>query len=248
MLTNILKIMLDNSIDERNKALYEELRKAGVEIEFSINPQAEVWNVRPIYKYKIESPDNVPNHAAMAHEMLHVKLNLRGFDGVLNIYKYYNERTSLFDLEFIGDFNNTLAHFKMFQSFLDMGFHVDEFLKDTPKKYFLDGIIMQIPLLILAHKAGTAKKCEEALAIIQLYTSLRFFDLYLPYKDQTTNAVLTEPLRDQLREEFPDLIGYLDGFIDEWINADTVNNKGFYDRLDWMLKQLGYPNAVDCQG
>jgi len=170
--------MLQESINEKNKVLYEKLKSAGVEISFEIDPNVTVWYVQQKFSFKIASPNDIPNPAAMAHELFHVALNLKGFWEGFSVYKLFNERNSLFDPESIGILNNSLAHFKMIDDFLQMGFHVDEFLQDTPKQYFLEGIVFQIPKMILKHKTGLADICLETLEIIQLCASLKLFELY----------------------------------------------------------------------
>jgi hypothetical protein len=236
----------NDSLNEKSKELYDKLIAADVEIELSIDADAPTWYVRTKRSFKIGSPDGAPNKAGMAHELLHINLAMRGFDDVLGIYKYHNEQNSLFDPDFIAALNNSLAHYKMIDDFIDLGFSVDEFLQDTPKKYFIDSILLSIIGMQVAHKAGTTKICDQTKSIIQFCTSAKLFNLYKEKDPTTKNGVSDVVILEQLKEIDKPLVEGLEQILDEWINTESIDNLGFYNRLNALLKRLNIPNSVDC--
>jgi hypothetical protein len=236
----------EDSFTEQSEQLYKKLEAEGVEIDLALDPAAETWYVQRRYSFKIGSPDGIPNKPAMAHELLHIQLTLYGFEDVANIYRYLNEKNSLFDLQFLGHLNNSLAHFKMIDDFIAMGFSVDEFLQDTPKKYFFDNILLSIVAMVLDHKTGTAKICDQTKAIINFCTSAKLFNLYKLKDSNTKNGLAEEAILEELKIINKPLVEGLNDILDWWIKENTIHNLKFFGDLNSLLKQLNIPNAVDC--
>src|SRR5262245_24764988 len=119
---------IEDCIDGRSKLLFEQIVAAGIEIDLIVDPSTPTWSIKEFNRYRITAPDNTPNPAAVAHELLHITLSLAGFAGVVRISLQFNQTNSIFNPEFIGILNNDLAHYKMVATFHSMGFSLDEFL------------------------------------------------------------------------------------------------------------------------
>lgn len=238
---------LENSLNEINKPLYEKLKAAGADISFDIDNTADTWYVQEKKSFKIGSPDGNNNYAAMAHELLHIQLTLKGFSGTIDIYKHFNENNSVFTPDFIAHLNNNLAHFKMIDEFIGMGYNVDDFLQDTPKTYFLEGMLFQTVKLVAQHNAKIADPCEQAREIVLLCASAKLFELYKIKDPNTVNGLHPDGVMDQLREINKELVDGLNTLFNEWNEAITTDNPQFYFRLNQLLHDLKIPNAVDCK-
>lgn len=238
---------LENSIDDRNKELFEKLTGAGFDISFTIDNTAHTWYVREKTSFQIGSPDNNPNPAAMAHELLHIQLTFKGFGTTFDIYKHFNENNSIFTPEFIGELNNNVAHFKMIDDFLNLGYNIDEFLQDTPKTYFLQGMLFQAMKMVVLHNAKISNQCEEVRDIILLCASAKLFELYKLKDPDTKNGLHPDGIIGPLKEINPELVDGLIKLFDEWNEANTVDNIQFFTRLNILLQGLKIPNSVDCK-
>ncbi|WP_127125076.1 hypothetical protein [Pseudoflavitalea rhizosphaerae] len=237
---------LEESFDQENKKLYDFLTEKGACILFEENSGIPCWRVQTCYK--ISAPTNIPDPAAMAHELLHVKLNLMGFTDDIYTYSHFNVRNSPFSIEFIGHMNNDLGHFKMLDEFLTMGYSVDEFLQDTPKDYFLGGMFMKVVVLQTLNNAGTIDLCKEILGIIQLISGAKLFELYKIKDPSTENGLHPDLILSPLKEINNELTSEIENLFQQWQVSDTLNNLWFYANLDAILKKYGIVNFNDCYG
>ncbi len=235
---------LENSINDQNRPLYEWLSTKGIEINFSVEDAIPSWQVKQTWK--ISAPDDQPNPAAMTHELLHIKLYAKGFADDISVYRYFNRSNSPFTIEFIGQTNNDLAHFKMIDDFLEMGFPVDDFLQDTPKTYFLKGMIYTTMKLVLEHKAGTKSICEQILEIVRLVTGAKLFELYKIKDTETKNGLHPDAVLAPLKEINKELVEGIENLLIEWNEADTVDNLQFFARLNSFLKSKDIPTHNEC--
>lgn len=233
---------IENSLNERNQELYNKLIAAGANISFEIDGDADSWYVQEKLSFKIGSPDDNPNPASLAHELLHIQLKFKGFRNTSEIYGLYNEDNSIFTPDFIASLNNNVAHFKMLDEFLQMGFSVDEFLQDTPKKYFLDGMLLQTVLMVAQHNAGVAEIRPQTREIILLCASAKLFELYKVKDPNTQNGLHPAGVMGPLKEINADLVNGLDKLFNEWNEANTVDNPQFYHRLNALVQSLNIPN------
>jgi hypothetical protein len=236
----------NNSLNEPNEKLLEKLRSNGVIIDFEITPDTDSWGVKELFHYKITANDEKSNPAALAHELLHIQLEQMGYSGPIEVYKYFNETNSVFTVTYIAELNNTIAHFKMLDDFLQMGYNIDEFLQDTPKEYFLNNIIEYVIQLVLEHKSGQFDACEQARQIIMLCAAAKLFEQYKIKFPETQNGVHPELIYEPLREINPGLIDALDALFQEWNDATTVDNIQCFFRINETMKNFGIPNAADC--
>lgn len=231
---------LEDSFDDRNRPLYDQLIKAGIEINFEINPDANSWYVRTQRRFAIGAPDITPHCAGMAHELLHIKLYATGFSSDLDVYKYYNEKNSICTIEFISDLNNSLAHFMMLDEFLQMGYNIDDFLKDTPKETLLDGLLVNVAFFVVLHKAdkkGDAK--NMARQIVHYCAAAKFFELYKIKDPATTNGLHPDLILNPLRELNSGFVDRIAELFQEWYEArPSVDNNQFYFRLNDVMKEF----------
>ena len=239
---------IQDYLKAETEELYRQLSLAGANIQLEVDETVPCWRVEELPTFKITAPSLEPSAAAIAHELLHVKLSMQGYVNPRIIYSYFNETNSIFTPDFITILDNNVAHFKMIDAFLDMGFNVDEFLVDTPKAYFINSILLSIVRLQLAHKAGIANLCEETREIIQLVAGAKLFGLYKAKDPTTKNGLHEDAILIPLKEINSTLIEKLDELFNDWTEANTVNNLEFYRRLNFPLKEIGIPNAADCAG
>ena len=239
---------IQDYLKAETEELYRQLSLAGANIQLEVDETVPCWRVEELPTFKITAPSLEPSAAAIAHELLHVKLSMQGYVNPRIIYSYFNETNSIFTPDFITILDNNVAHFKMIDAFLDMGFNVDEFLVDTPKAYFINSILLSIVRLQLAHKAGIANLCEETREIIQLVAGAKLFGLYKAKDPTTKNCLHEDAILIPLKEINSTLIEKLDELFNDWTEANTVNNLEFYRRLNFALKEIGIPNAADCAG
>lgn len=235
------------SLNEENNKLYEQLKSNGVLIDFEIDEDSPCWQVGELMSYKIVAPDDKANAPALAHELLHIKLRQMGFWRSIDICRYYNEKNSIFAPEFIANFDNQLAHFKMIDDFLKMGYHIDDFLQDTPKTYLLSGLILKAPLLVLQNASGNFNICEQTREIIYLVSGAKLFELYKIHDPLTQNGVHPDIILDSLRKINENLISELVNLFDEWTATNSVENMQFYQKLDDVLKSFNIPTENDCE-
>lgn len=234
------------SMNQQNEALYKKLTDAGVEVDFGIDPAVPCWNVRESFRYKISSPDSIPNPEGMAHELLHIELLQKGFKGGYVIYSYFNEYNSLFTPDFIGGLNNDLAHYKMFNDFLKMGYSADAFLQDTPKAYFLGGMLLNVVGMVVLHKANVANVCEQTREMVLLCGQAKFFELYKIKDTTSVNGVHPDLIMGSLKEINKDLVEALEQLFVESHETTSLDNLLFFIKLDELLKKHGIPKAKDC--
>lgn len=235
------------SLNDENTKLYQSLINNGLEIDFEIDPESPCWQVEEVMKYKISAPDDQTNAPALAHELLHIKLRQMGFWRSIDIFRYFNEKNSIFTPEFIANFDNQLAHFKMIDDFLKMGYNIDDFLQDTPKTYLLSGLILKAPLLVLQNASGNFNICEQTREIIHLVSGAKLFELYQIKDPLTQNGVHPDIILDSLRKINDNLISELVNLFDEWNATNSVENIQFYQKLDNVLKSFDIPTENDCK-
>ncbi|RLJ32140.1 hypothetical protein CLU97_1586 [Chryseobacterium sp. 7] len=226
---------LQKSLNEKNQELYTSLLKQGFEINFEIDPSVSSWYAQPKFKYVIGAPTDELNHTAMAHELLHIKLEGMGFENSINIYKYFNEKTNeIFDANFVGNLNNSLAHFKMLDDFIQMGYSIDDFLQDTPREYFVKDMIVRLAFLIqdeLNHdKVALLKE------IILMISTAKLFNLYKIKQDSTTEGVHEDIIIITLKKINENIINELNNLFQEWIDTNTLTNQFFFQKLTDLIE------------
>lgn len=235
---------LEESLNEQNNVLLEKLRKI-YKIEFEIDPSIPSWQVGN--SYKISAPSADINPAAMAHELLHIDLDLKGFADNIYTYTLFNSKVTAFSPEFIGPMNNNLAHFKMIDDFVQMGYPVDSFLQDTPKQYFLKGMIYKTIGLRTRFEAGALELSQEILEIIHLITGTKLFELYNKIDPTISTGLHPDLVLGPLKEINFQLVTDIENLVEEWKKPEINNNIWFFSELDKILKAHGIPNYEDCQ-
>jgi hypothetical protein len=226
------------SLTAETQTLYEKLKAAGAQINFEIDNAATCWSVREIPTFIISATSADANKAAMAHELSHIELSLNGFSSLTDIYIRFNEKNSICTPEFINDLNNNLAHFTMLDNFLSMGFSIDDFLQDTPKKYLTDGMLIGTVAMVLGHKTGINETMQETRDIILMCASAKLFEMYKVKDPTTTNGMHPSLIMDPLKEINVDLVNGLDTLFNDWRDAKSVDNLEFFRRLYILLKDM----------
>ncbi|MGV0751778.1 hypothetical protein [Empedobacter brevis] len=230
------------SLNDQNQSLYDSLISIGIKINFSVDEELTCWQVEEPMLFNIASHNAEPNESSLAHELLHIKLRSMGFWRTIDIYRFLNEKNSIFNADFLGKLDNQLGHFKMIDEFIEMGYNVDSFLQDTPKDYLLSGMILKAPLLVLQNISGQFEICEQTREIINLICGAKLFELY-KIKDPTTiNGVHSDIIINPLKKINKDLVDELIALFDEWYNTYTYDNMCFYYKLDELIKKYKITN------
>lgn len=229
---------LENSLNDVNRQLLEKLQKV-YDISFGTKPTISCWQVVP--SFKISSPNGDANPSAMAHELLHIDLHLRGFADNILLVNLFNSNDTVFSPEFIAPLNNSLAHFKMIDEFLKMGY-----FQDTPKEYFLDNIMLETTALVIKFKAGALELCREILKIVHFIGSAKLFELYKIKDPNTLNGLHPDLVLKPLKEINEKLVNDVEELFEKWKNPEYNNNLWFFQKLDAILKEHNIPTYDDC--
>jgi hypothetical protein len=151
-------------------------------------------------------------------------------------------------MEFVATLNNSLAHFKMIDDFLKMGYSVDEFLQNTPRQYYLENIMLETTALVIKYKAGVLELCKEILKIIHFIGTAKLFELYKMKDPHTTNGLHPDLVLKPLREINAGLVSDVEELFELWKKPEYGGNLWFFQNLDRLLKAHNIPNYVDCHG
>src|SRR5215203_2461955 len=126
---------IDQNLTDKSRILFDALSSQRINIELQVRPdlreklEGAGWGVIPTYQIICDRDDADP--AAFAHELLHIYLLTNDFkDGDL-IYKTINEPNHMFSRDFLIATNNNLAHYKMIEKFVGMGFDRSRFFGST---------------------------------------------------------------------------------------------------------------------
>jgi hypothetical protein len=247
MTINEYKIDHKDSFSDSIDVLYNELVKAGCEINFESQPSNESWSVNAhnSNKFTVFDPEKEPNPNGLAHELLHIELYRKGFIIEAEIQAVYNGGNSLFGFlfgqSFIPPISNTLAHLKMINRFSDLELDTCLFLQNTPDQHFQANIRPDLECMLILHNSNAANKCLEAIKFIVYCGTAKLYELY-PRTD------LTKLILDFLNKINKELANKLESLYDEWIKSPSNNNLNFFSKLDQTLKEVGIPNASKCEG
>jgi hypothetical protein len=124
---------IQENFTEKTEILYSELISVGYAIEFNVDAkyESELRRSNACFgmipngnnKFQIVTYLDTPNIPAFTHELLHINLFRLGFQSTDKLKNSFS-----FSTDFINSMNNTLAHSKMINDFLNLGFSQDNFL------------------------------------------------------------------------------------------------------------------------
>ena len=136
---------IEDSINNKNKDLYFSISNI-VNIDFILDSSELSWTLIQNRKdsYCITYPENIPSAESLTHELLHIELEIRGFTTTKQISE--DNRFRLCHSLLIEAINNNLAHFRMLDDYINLGFDKSKFLYKIPtdfeNEYFSDLIMI----------------------------------------------------------------------------------------------------------
>jgi hypothetical protein len=237
---------LSESIDEKNKSLYDELIDAGIQIDFEIHPGEPYWKVQSRPKYVIAANSTTPNSEMLAHELLHIKMYRTGFIDTETIVAIFDPYNNFFDPKAFDQIQNLVEHMRMLPLFVDMGYEAEGFVSNYGADFFTKELI---PLL--AHTKGMfafQKVLGEKPSIDHITD---FLLLIISLKDiEIQNKYVAKPidisfLKAELESIDKELFENLNCELTRWVDSGSHNNYALYTMLNYKLHTLGYSPAAN---
>lgn len=232
----------NNSIDERNKVLLENITNAGVKIDFIINSDFEFWAVKCNWCYTIASPNNIPSPEMLAHELLHILVEINGTLPMKELVKILRPDTCRFQIDSLLSIDNHLNHCKMLGHFINAGFQPEKFLANYDKAHLVD-ILVAIGILKGRFEISKSRqkryKIELVTELIDLSVSVKYLEIH---NDLSNKPILEiQTLCNELNFCDPELFGVIYNELTIWTHSASYCNYDFYYSLNLALEKLGYP-------
>jgi hypothetical protein len=232
----------NNSIDERNKVLLENITNAGVKIDFIINRDFEFWAVKCNWCYTIASPNNIPSPEMLAHELLHILVEINGTLPMKELVKILRPDTCRFQIDSLLSINNHLNHCKMLGHYVKAGFEAESFLANNGNVHLLD-ILTAISFLKTQFDFCKSLKNRYTIALvtelIDLSVSIKYLEIQNHYSSQKT--IDLELMYDVLSATDTELFNSIYSELTTWTLSVSYCNYDFYCSLNIALEKLGYP-------
>lgn len=237
----------NDSIDDKNAPLLNEIESAGVQIEFEVHQELEYWGVQPRYKFAIAAPDENRNPEMLAHELLHIKLNILGFLPTPVIMDFFYPGNCHFDTKQISNLQNQLAHIKMLPLFVELGYSADKFTANHGNDFFVNDLIPSIGKIQATFERVKMNGEKPPIDVVtEFIISIACIKQYEVENALTGKKVIdTEPLITTLKAADNDLFDTIYGEITRWTEAQTYRNSFLYQNLNFRLHQLGYPSESE---
>lgn len=237
----------NNSIDEKNTVLLNELESGGIQIEFEIRKDLQHWGVQPRYKFAIAAPDENPSAEMLAHELLHIKLNVLGFLPTSIIMDFYYPGNCHFDTKQISNLQNQLAHIKMLPLFVELGYSADKFTANHGNDFFLKDLIPSTvklrAMFEIFKKGGLRPSIDVVTEFIINIVCIKQCEG--EYSLTGKKLIDTESLISELKAADDLLFNAIYEELTKWTDAKTYRNSFLYQNLNFRLYQLGYPVESD---
>jgi hypothetical protein len=237
----------NDSIDEKNAELLNELESAGIQIEFEIRKDLQHWGVQPRYKFAIAAPDENSSPEMLAHELLHIKLNVLGFLPTSIIMDFYYPGNCHFDTKQISNLQNQLAHIKMLPLFVELGYPADKFTINHGNDFFLKDLIpstIKLRAMFGLFKKGGLRPSIDL--VTEFIINIVCIKQYEVEHSLTGKKVIdTESLISELKAADEPLFNAIYEELTKWTDVKTYRNSFLYQNLNFRLYQLGYPVESD---
>ena len=237
----------NGSIDEKNGQLLKNLEEeAGVQIEFNVTPEKETWSVYPRFKYVINAPNELPDAPALAHELLHIMMDVCGFIPPLTLLRVLTNRNCRFDTSHIEHWENSLCHCKMIYHFKNLGYQGIQFTPVEGVKLY--GGHEMSGFKIIQRECSIRRFNDEIIPpfIISCFIGMLIVtkEYELQFSDYDDKPFDAEDNYHRLRNSHPVLFEALKGELDAWVSeVRNYSNVDFYNRINAALGKLGYPIA-----
>jgi hypothetical protein len=219
---------IEDNLTETTKKLLTSLEEKGVNVEFEVKNEfaarrGDFWGM--ISPSKIIAPNDKPNPAAFAHELLHIDLLSRGFATDKELEQKIETNQTDFHKS-VFSCNNNLAHLKMITQFQELGFNKSEFLAESADvqlqnaKQPFDNESFKVMCLLCPYL-----KFE---AFITGYSVLCLFQKHYNDEDSTE-------LENKLKAVNKDWFQVCKESFEEWNSSPEVNNVLFFSNLKKQL-------------
>jgi hypothetical protein len=233
----------NNSIDERNKQLLSDLESNGVQIDFEEKPEFQSWAVQARQRFGIVAPNSESSPESLAHELLHIKMNVLGFIPSNTITDIFKSNNSRFD---IGDFSliqNNLAHLRMLPEFVSMGYDMNLFVQNDGEEFLQKDLvpsILKFKIEFDSNKSlGFRQSIQTITLLIKILIEIKQFEIQNLISK--TTKIDTDELLKMLAESDQELVNSIFNQITAWVDSGTYFNYDFYYNLNLALEELGYP-------
>jgi hypothetical protein len=168
ILTNSTLMKFNNSVDNKNQDLLNQLEELGVQIEFEHKPEFDNWAVQSRYKYAIVAPNREASPESLAHELLHIRMNIMGFLNTNTITDIFKSNNCRFNTSELSTIQNILAHLKMLPEFVDMGYKVENFIANDGNEFFTTELLPAIMNFKLAFDVNKKIFVKQSINTITL--------------------------------------------------------------------------------
>lgn len=233
--------------------LFQELHEYGYQFKLMISATAGAWQLDRdgdfvnTKLYIIKAILGELNHEQLTHELLHVWLDHKGFAHYLEIQKALNSdakntindyifpvafNTSMAENQRFIDFNNRLAHVKMLDQFIALGFDKANFLFTKP-----DFEKLKQSYMSKINLWNTSK----GYCVLLDYWSLRLIN-----KMETLTDEEVETLDGLLRERSLEWYNFAQKMYESWQkDFCAIDNLGFYKKLVYEYSRLNQKNILE---
>lgn len=233
----------NDSIDDKNIALLDELERSGVQIEFEIKEELGNWGVQERLKFAIAAPNNLKNSELFAHELLHIKLNILGFLTTPVITSIFRPHNCHFDTGQFSNIQNQLAHLRMLPLFLELGYDANKFVANHGDIFLVEELLPSTGRLTalfgLFREIVSKPSIDMVTEFIVNILCLHQYENY--YRLTGEKGVDIEALKEMLRNADENLLNVIYTQVSEWTRSGTFSNYDFYHNLNCELYNLGFP-------
>lgn len=230
-------VNIETHLNEHNRPLFEKLLQTGYKFNFKTKSSNQAWSMKrslgEIKVYCITSTSKTPHPEQLTHELLHLWLETQGYihyeEMELHLFPYLiyelikiicpcDKRKPLASNDCYVEFDNMLAHVRMFEEYVGLGFDKTEFLYTKP--------------CIIEKQNQYKFKIEDFDEKKICFLIMDFWNLKMIKKMGTLNAQEIETLEGLLQERSHPWFKFSEMMYKLWReDFRGIDNIGFYKRL-----------------
>lgn len=210
----------NDSVTNQNKDLLEILQRDKT-IHFRISPEDFCWGLskQGANEYTIIAHNDQPSPENLTHELLHIKLEKEGFADMETAHKATNIARDV-----IEEYSNDLAHFKMIDDFVSMGFDKPGFLAAASYQ------TLSIYEKDLTDSSSRKNLYDFTVHLIRACLQVEFFDRNVLGDTQT--------LRKIIEGIDAALLPAMHQLVDRWMSVPVDQNIDILRQLDDIQREL----------
>jgi hypothetical protein len=239
----------NNSVDDKNSILLNELESNGVQIDFENKSDFKSWAVQPRYKYGIVAPNHQANPESLAHELLHIKMNILGFIDTNTISDIFKSNNCHFATEELSTIQNILAHLRMLPEFVAMGYAMEKFVVNDGEEFYTKELLPAIIKFKIAFDINERIYKKQTIYIVtqllKIIISIKHCEIENSFIKE--NRINTGEFIQLLRESDGELFDCIYQELTDWVNSGSYSNYDFYVNLNAKLFELHYPVEMEWE-